>query len=113
MARVTATKLRQVIVVVGGDLPDGFTPENIAFYHPDGAPFDFSSIVAAGLSWGSAWTVEGMYEPLTMVKHDNALWIAVANTLIEAGVEPGVPLPSTTDAPGGVEPAGTYTRLAG
>lgn len=115
MARVSATKVRQMIVVVGPALPEGFDPENVAFYNADGTAFDFADIIA-GIeipnvpSFQGEWAVDTSYPPQAIVRHEDALYITPIGA--SANLEPGAAVESTADSPGGSAPVGTYDRLA-
>ena len=116
MARVTATRVRQIIVVEGGPLIEGFTPDTIAFYNPDGTPFDFSEIdvgipeIPDVPTFQGAWAADTSYATQSIVRHEDALYIASFGAA--PNVEPGTEVEDTADSPGGSAPAGTYNRLA-
>lgn len=113
MARVSATKVRQLVVVTGAALPNGFTPETVAFYNPDGTAFDFSEVgivLPPVPAFHGAWQTDTAYPAQAIVRHDDALYITQDGAAQD--VEPGAVIESTADSPGGSAPAGTYNRLA-
>lgn len=113
MARVSAAKVRQLVVVTGGALPAGFDPETVAFYNPDGSPFDFSEVgivLPPVPSFQDEWAVDTAYPAQSIVRHEDALYIAPIGA--SANLEPGAPVDSTADSPGGSAIAGTYNRVA-
>lgn len=113
MARVTATRIRQVIVVAGPSLQEGYTPDQIAFYNPDGTPFDFSEIdigIPTVPTFQGEWAVDTSYAAQSMVRHGDGLYITPIGA--PANLEPGAPVDSTATSPGGSAPVGTYNRPA-
>lgn len=93
--RVTSSKTRKMIFVVGDGLELGFTPENLELYLPNGTPLNLSKD-ATRMLWRGEWANDQYYEQNDVVIDEGDLFILKA-----LGINPGGVSPSLENLPPG------------
>ena len=98
MPRVTSSKTRKMIFVVGDSLEVGFTPENLELYKPDGAPLDLTRD-STRMLWAEEWDVDTAYWKNDVVRIDDALYILKAEAVNPGDLAPNAVVGDPWGAP--------------
>lgn len=90
MARVISAKTRKYIFLPGDPLPEGFEPERLMLYLPDGTPINLTADPSK-MKWMGDWSSGVPYILNDVVLDNFALYIATADLIAAGDDAPSTP----------------------